>query len=239
MPERSIPRAAIIATHNRPTELRRCVELIAPQVDLVVVVDNASEPAVTEESVGGPSPHLLVTREEEQPPNLSRLWNVGLDCVRWWLPDRPGVRWNGQDPRWNVAVLNDDAVPPPGWFDAVEAAMEATGAPAGCNDPFDRMGVGQCALHGPDAPPGVLNRLAGWAMVLRGEWAGARFDEDMRWNFSDDDISYRARLAGGLVYVGGFQVQNEFADQSTRGVLAEQAGRDRAVFVAKHGRQPW
>jgi hypothetical protein len=237
---REIPRAAVIATHNRPAELRRCVEAIAPQVDLIVIVDNASEPPVTGDTVGVLGPRIVpnqILYDAEQPPNLSRLWNLGLKQARWVM-----FHHNLLDeavPRCDLAVLNDDAVPPPGWFDAVAGAMRSTGAMAGCNDPFDQMGPGQIRVHGPDGPPGLHCRIAGWAMMLRGEWPGARFDEAMRWNFSDDDLSYRARREGGLVHVGGVQVQNTLADTSTRGVLAEQAGHDRAAFVAKHGVQPW
>lgn len=228
-----IPRAAVIPTHNRPAELQRCVEAISPQVDLLVVIDNASEPRADPRPVG---PLLHLMGDPEQPPNLSRLWNRGLEFVQQFMDRFDLLDETG---RWDVAVLNDDAVPPPGWFDAVAGAMRSSTAVAGCNDPFDRMAPGQVVMHGPEFPPSVLNRLAGWALILRGEWEGARYDEDMRWCFSDDDISYRARQEGGLVYVGGVQALNTLADTVTWAQFAEQAGRDRAAFVAKHGIQPW
>lgn len=241
-----IPRAAVIPTHNRPAELQRCVEAIAPQVDYLVVVDNACDEPVCDSDLFTMASGVrddraddfgvTVIADPEQPPNLSRLWNVGLTRAHQLI-------FNGMyetpPAGWDVAVLNDDAVPPPGWFDTISAAMRSTTAVAGCNDPFDRLGPGQVVFHGPEAPPSVLNRLAGWAMVLRGEWPGARFDESMRWCFSDDDISYRARLDGGLVYVGGVQALNTLADTVTWAHFAEQAGQDRAAFVAKHGVQPW
>jgi len=240
---RKIPRGAVIATHNRPAELRRCVEAIAPQVDLVVVVDNASDPPIMADILGGPSEHLAIGRDEEQPPNLSRLWNSGLAGVRLWLWDRPGVeQFEGHTitmDRWDVAVLNDDAVPPPGWFDAVAGAMRNLGCDAASSDPFDMLPPGHTFVYRASAPMGVTTRLAGWAMMLRGEWGGAYFDERLRWWFGDDELSLRAREAGGLVHVGGFPVPNTLADTSTTGVLAEQAGRDRATFVEITGRQPW
>jgi GT2 family glycosyltransferase len=141
--------------------------------------------------------------------------------------------------RWDVAVLNDDAVPPPNWFDGVASAMRDHGADAASSDPFDQMQPGMTAAMHAGAPMSVHTRLAGWAMMLRGEWEGAHFDERLRWWFGDDELSLRAREAGGLVHVGGYPVPNTHADTSTVGVLAEQAGRDRATFVEITGRQPW
>lgn len=241
---REIPRIGVVATHNRPAELARLLDAIAPQCHAVFVVDNASTPPVELPPVrrdGLLDPDtglqlscwLKVIRDEEQPPNLSRLWNVGLDAARDYVR---GGDYIGHD----VAVLNDDAVPPPGWFDAVAGAMREEGADAASSDPFDRLAPGgRDYLYGAGIMPGVHSRLAGWAMMLRGEWEGARFDERLRWWFSDDLLSLRAREAGGLVHVGGFPVLNTLADTSTVGVLAEQAGRDRATFVEITGRQPW
>lgn len=247
-----IPRMAVIPTHNRPAELQRCVKAIAPQVSGIIVIDNASDPPVrvgdlyaavelaphAYDHLGWDPPMIRVFRDEEQPPNLSRLWNLGLDDVA------RACRNVGIE-AWDVAVLNDDAVPPPGWFDAVSTAMrdhdgEMDCPPvAACSAPFDDLAPGQVRHWGAGATPSVFSRLAGWAHILRGEWEGARYDEKLRWWFADDDLSLRARLAGGLVHVGGFPVPNTGADSSTTGLLAEQAGRDRATFVAKHGCQPW
>lgn len=243
-----IPRVAVCATHNRPAELARLLDAIAPQCDAVVVVDNASTPPVDLYNVWLDTPGRLerpgvhksmrvhVIRDEEQPPNLSRLWNVGIDeahrLAEWAdLIDDTG--------RLDIAVLNDDAVPPPGWWDAVSGAMRLHGADAGSSDPFDRRPPGMTWLLRADAPMGVDTRLAGWAMMLRGEWEGARFDERFRWWCGDDDMSLRARQAGGLVHVGGYPVPNTGADTSTRGVLAEQSARDMQTFVDVHGRRPW
>ncbi len=237
-----IPRGAVVATHNRPAELARCVAALADQVDAIVVVDNASDPPVDLPARmpgmravrdGAASIRMETLRDPEQPPNLSRLWNLGLD----WIAD---YFRGGDIDGYDVAIVNDDATVPPGWFDAMSAAMRELGADAASSDTFGQEAPGYRRLwRGADVPMSVMTRLTGAAFLLRGEWDGARLDESMRWNFSDDDISYRARLAGGLVHVGGFRVPNEHEDTTTVGVLAEQAGRDRATFVAKHGRQPW
>lgn len=227
-----IPRVAVCATHNRPAELARLLDAIAPQCDAVVVVDNASDPPVRVLPLFGERMRVHVIRDEEQPPNLSRLWNVGLDAARDYVR---GGDYIGHD----VAVLNDDAVPPPGWWDAVSGAMRLHGADAACSDPFDTLSPGAVRVWHADAPMSVTTRLAGWAMMLRGEWPGARFDERLRWWFSDDLLSLHARQAGGLVHVGGYPVLNTGANSSTRGALAEQAGRDRRTFVDITRRQPW
>jgi len=236
-----IPRIAVVATHNRPAELRRLLRAVGPQCHAIVVIDNASSRAVpgweVHAEASAPSCTLRVTeviRDDEQPPNLSRLWNVGLDWAR-----KQAEEWS-PDGLYDVAVLNDDAIPPPGWWDAVSGAMRGPlGAVAGSSDPFDQLNPGEMRLWDRTAPMSAATRLAGWAFLLRGEWEGARFDERLRWWYGDDEISLRAREAGGLVHVGGFPVPNTGANASTVGVLAEQAGRDRAMFVAITGRQPW
>ena len=239
------PRIAVVATHNRPAELARLLDAIAPQCDAVFVVDNASTPPVQlswdrfsagREDPGAPGTfrrcRVHVTRDEEQPPNLSRLWNVGIDAARDYVR-------GGDITAWDVAILNDDAVPPPGWWDAVSTAMREHGAMAGSSCPFDSIPAGTVRLHFGDVPASVTTRLAGWAMLLRGEWAGARFDERLRWWCGDDDLSLRARVAGGIVHVGGVPVLNTCENQSTTGVLAEQTAKDMQTFVDIHGRRPW
>jgi hypothetical protein len=233
-----IPRIAVCATHNRPAELARLIEAIAPQCEHIVIIDNASDPPVPkipidEWPVGrGGTEHscwIKVVHDGEQPPNLSRLWNVGLDIA---------AQLHRNTPKYDVAVLNDDAVPPPGWWDAVSGAMRREDCAAGSSDPFDQYTGEVTVVHRGDAPMSVATRLAGWAFILRGE-LGLRLDERLRWWYGEDELSLRAREQGGVVHVGGFPVPNTGANTSTVGVLAEQAGRDRRTFVDITGRQPW
>lgn len=230
-------RAAVIATHNRPIELRRCVEAIAAQVDQLVIVDNASDPPVDyRDLMPVVDPRTCVVtlmHDREQPPNLSRLWNMGLDYAKGVYTALFQVL--GTPLLWDVAVLNDDATVPPDWFANLAGIMRQWDCYAASHNPFEPV----TRAHGPDAPMSVTTRLAGWAMVLRGEWSGARFDESMRWWCADDDMSLRAREAGGLMLVAGVDVPNEHADRSTTGVLAEQTAIDMQTFVDKHGRRPW
>jgi hypothetical protein len=241
-----IPRSAVVATHNRRKELYRCVEALSTQCGHIVVIDNATDPPLGHDEADAlaimravADPHTCVLdtiRDDEQPPNLSRLWNRGLDRVadHW----RSYHRAVGTQPHWDVAVVNDDATVPPGWFDALAGPMRALDAMAASHGEFIGPEWGEVLL-GPSAPLSVTTRLAGWAFILRGEWGGARFDERLRWWYSDDLLSLRAREAGGLLHIGGLRVLNEHADKSTTGALAEQAGRDRATFIEITGRQPW
>lgn len=225
-------RIAVVPTHDRPEELARAIAALAPQCHLIIVIDNASTPPANP-LVPGSILHFV--RDPEQPPNLSRLWNVGLDeaarlAVAWDLLDGSGT--------YDVAIVNDDAIPPPGWFDAVSTAMRERGAAAGSSAPFDDGTRRDAVLHVDDQPPGVHNRLTGWAFVLRGEH-GARFDERLRWWAQDDLMSLHARQSGGLVHVCGVPVVNTKANTSTVGALAEQAAKDMQTFVDITGVRPW
>jgi hypothetical protein len=219
----------VVVTHNRPAELELCLRAIIPQVDRVVVIDNASRPpaAIPDDLPADFADKVAVGFDPEQPPNLSRLWNVGLDGI---------AQGRCRDAAtWDVAILNDDAIVPNGWMAAVSTEMRRLGAAAGCSV-GERTPTTQ--LHGPSAAPSVATRLTGWAFVLRGE-AGLRVDERLRWWCGDDDLSVKARAAGGIVHVPRYPVPNLHADQTTRGVLAEQAARDMAMFVEIWGQRPW
>jgi len=232
-----IPRVAVVATHNRPAELARLLDAIRPQCDFQIVIDNASTPpahlpypgAIGPNTVAAPAGVALTfIRDEEQPPNLSRLWNVGLNQAA------ALMGWIGAD-TYDVAVLNDDAVPPPGWWDEVSRLMRAHGAAAACSDPYGAQVYPVLKLK-PDAD--IMARMSGWAFMLRGE-VGLRLDEDYRWWWGDTQLDWDARAAGGMLVVPGYRVENTLANTSTTGPLAEQAGLDRATFKRKNGWNPW
>lgn len=224
-------RYAVIATRDRPTELANVVTALHAQGVTVVVVDNGSSPRVdppVDYSVG-PLPNApTVIVDDEQPPNLSRLWNVGLAEVA------EQARRRGLA-EWDVAVVNDDALIPTGWYDAVAAGLRLSTAAAACSDPHGRLTAPLLKIARDRDP---FARLCGWAFMLRGEM-GFRFDETMRWWFSDTDADWQARSAGGMVIIPGYPVGNLHANSTTVGVLAQQAGRDRATFAAKWGEAPW
>lgn len=230
-----IPRYAVISTRNRARELGTCIRLLYDQADRIVVVDNHDMPTV----------HFDLDREWEgledqphwssyvdvifnpmQPPNLSTLWNEGLWAIT--------AIHSGRTSEYDVAIINDDAVIPYGWYETMSNAMRANGCAAACQSPFG----GPMKIWGPEATPSVHTRLTGWAFVLRGE-LGLRFDPQFQWWCGDDDMSVRSRNHGGLVHVPGFMVENTRANESTAGVLAEIAAADMQRFVDKHGRRPW
>jgi hypothetical protein len=215
-------RYAIIPTRNRPTELAALVTELHAQNVHPVIVDNGSDPPAS------PPAACTVIVDYEQPPNLARLWNVGLDHVA-------ALAAEAGQTVWDVAVLNDDAEVSSGWFTACATAMRAGPAVVACSGP-----------HGPVSAPilktapdrDVMTRMCPHAFVTRGE-AGLRADESMRWWFFDTDLDHRARLSGGVLIIPGYPTVNRCANSSTVGVLAEQAGRDRETFAAKHGAAPW
>lgn len=226
-------RFAIILTHNRPDLLRDCVNAIGPQVDTVIVVDNASDPpAVVVEILPpglGDACRVVLVTVPDQPPNLAALWNRGLDLVAGWQGDQPGP--------WPIAILCDDTVVPDGWFTAVTDAMTATGAAAGCSNPWG-------AQHEPrlkTAPDGDLaGRMPGWAFILDGA-KNLRADESMHFWWCDTDLDWQARAAGGMVMIGGYAVPNVRPNDFLTTVpgLNEQAGRDGEAFTAKWKWRPW
>jgi hypothetical protein len=215
----TVPRYAIIPTRSRPQKLQALVASLGTQCDRIVVLDNASEPPVDRDELqiaAGPAAEVYLMWDDEQPPHLSRFWNVMLDRVK--------ELASGED-QWNVAILNDDALVPAGWYDACAKEL--------------RGGDTQVTHTEPTSPPLLTrlhnnprNRMCPHAIVVRGE-AGQRADEAMRWWYFDTDWDLTARQNGGVLSVPGPRVVNSLANSTTVGPLAEQAEKDRAVFEAK------
>jgi len=216
-------RYAIILTHNRPELLRQCLDAIQPQVDQVLVIDNASDPPVDAKGVKG-----AVMYVPDQPPNLSDLWNRGF---RW-------IEWSpGRAQRWDIAMLCDDVIVPEGWFHAVSSCMRELGATAGSTHSWRPVSTPILKTQ-PDTD--IFNRMQGSAFVLNGE-LGLRADESMRWWWNDTDMDWQARLKGGMVIAPGPVAHNIHPNDFTYSVpgLAEQAGEDGRTFQAKWSWRPW
>lgn len=228
----TIPRFAVVPTHNRPDELKKLVTQLSEQCDGVVVVDNASTPPVFARELhdaAGWNLNITVIRDAEQPPNLSRLWNVGLNAVKITMD------LIGED-LYDVAIFNDDAVLPDDWWDQVSRHMRFSNAAVACRPLNSHVLGGPTMKTEPDGD--IMRRLCGWAFMMRGE-LGLRVDERFRWWYGDTDLDWQARKVGGTLLVPGDQVGNTRANQSTVGVLAEQAGHDRQTFIEKWGWAPW
>lgn len=215
-------RAAVVPTRDRHAMLAECIDSVAGQVNAVIVLDNRSNPPID----GCRWPNVSVFRDPEDPPNISRLWNWGLDAAAYVLAAA----------RWDVVVLNSDVVVPAGWVDALSSAMRATTAVLAYPDQF---GGTRQILHTTAGPVDLRQRITGYAYMLRGE-AGLRADESMVWHYSDDDLDWTARERGGALLVPGIPVEHRDPDGSIRDrpALAEQAVRDRETFIAKWGRVP-
>lgn len=218
-------RAAVIPTRgDRPDVLAQCLAAIVPQVHLTVVIDNSDKGHITPSDFPVP---IQVLHDSEQPPNLSRLWNVGIRATEHWATQDERQYRRGL----YTAVLNDDAIVPPYWFDELEAGMESSSASAaGYNgDMIVHRTPGTTALH---------QRLPGHAFLLRRS-AEVYADERMRWWCGDNDIDMHSRMRGGTLILPGDPVLHLHPDQSTHGVLAQQAAQDMQAFVDKWGFRPW
>lgn len=224
-------RYAIIPTRDRPAELAALVTELHRQGAAVVVVDNGSVPPASPpvDHTHEPLPNApTVIVDHQQPPNLSRFWNLAFEEIE------AQARLRGLT-EWDVGVFNDDTVIPAGWFDAVSTALRSSSAAAASSDPYGTM---KTPLLKTQPDHDVMTRMCPWAFVVRGELR-LRADEDLQWWWQDSDLDLRARAMGGVAIVPGYPTKNLHANTTTVGVLAEQAGRDREAFVAKHGWAPW
>lgn len=227
-----IPVHVVITTHNRPEDLRDCVAAIAPQVHRVIVIDNASTPPVSTDVTPGID-HLI--RDMEQPPNLSRLWNRGIDASARWAHTCDA-------PLWDTLVLNDDFIAGTGFVDGLQSALRADGTPGVLASPFVFRGIGPRVdfFDTPGTLRSLADRMAGFAWLFKGE-SGLRLDESIKWLFGDDHVAQSACAAGGRYVVHGLRWEHRHPDgtTTTRPELAEQGGHDRATFVARWGFEPW
>jgi glycosyltransferase involved in cell wall biosynthesis len=225
-------RYALIPTHNRLEQLAALVRTLAAQgCDHVVVIDNASDPRVSKLwlKVETGVRAVTVVHDDEQPPNLYRLWNRGFQLIE--LTARIM-----REETWDVVVLNDDAELPDGWLDYVAAGIRQTGpAAVVCTDPYGTL---QAPLLKTQPDANIHTRMCPWAFVVRGE-LGLRADESLRWWWGDTDFDWQACGAGGVLLLPGYTTKNTGANSSTHGELAEQAGRDGQTFAAKWGWRPW
>lgn len=226
-------RFAVIPTHNRPQDLAHLITSLVGQCDSVIVIDNASSPRVNARDLYDATNfdlHITVIRDDEQPPNLYRLWNIGLNAaemIAGWF----------KYPHWDVAILNDDTDVPSGWYDTMAQCLRnGQTSPAAVSG--DVHGELQHAWFVTSPDTRLMTRMCPWAFVTRGE-LGIRADESFRWWWGDTDFEWQLRKAGGVMLIPRHIVTNKYANQSTVGVLAEQAALDRETFAKKWGHVPW
>lgn len=224
-------RYAVIPTHNRIEQLTALIRTLKAQnCDHIIIIDNASDPPVSElwlrTQTDAPT---VVVRDEEQPPNLYRMWNRGFGLVEM-------TARTFREVTWDVVVLNDDAELPDGWLDYVTSGLrQVESAVVACTDPYGTL-HGALLKTQPDG--NIQTRMCPWAFVVRGE-RGLRADETLRWWWGDTDFDWQACSAGGVLLLPGYTTKNTCANSTTHGALAEQAGRDGQTFAQKWGWRPW
>lgn len=220
-----IPRYAIIPTANRPQVAKLAIEAIAPQVDVVYVVDNGDNEPVP---VGDLVPHCYVIEYDKQGqvPNLSLFWNIALDLIKI-DTQRMGVE------QWDVAILNDDAIVPEGWFDAVSSAMREHGCAAASS-----CGQSGVTIHRNPGPVNVYTRMYGPAFILAGE-KGLRGDERLKWYFTDDYMDWESRKLGGMVQIPGYTVNHMYPNHQVTPEIQVQISDDATLFNQIYGVMPW
>ena len=242
---------AVIPTHNRPDDLAELLDSIPPDVH-VLVIDNASDPSITGEAGfrGDQFTRFLgrrirVLRDEEQPPNLSRLWNLGLDWAARLHTEYCGLAEHSPDVTklppiggYAVTVLNDDVVLPQEFFSRMggELLDHEVDIAFPCSD-----GSTRCHVNKAKGAVGTRLRMTGFCFTVRGS-SGLRADERLRWWCGDDDLEQQALQGGrGTVRVpfSVGSIVHKYPDQSTTGVLREQTSLDMATFVKKWGFRPW
>lgn len=219
------PRFAVIPTNGRAC-LKDCLMAISPQVDSTILVYTVP----WKDGEVRPHPHFGVALRDVGSPNISRWWNEGLDICTQVMDmtegDTPG--------RYDVAILNDDVIVPPGWFDAVSDGMRMYECAAACSGAPNSSPV---LLQRPGPVP-LHTRLQGFAFILAGE-KGIRANEELRWYFSDDYIDWRARELGGMVMVPGHSVNHLYPNEQMTGELHQFSAEDAAKFQEIWGVMPW
>jgi hypothetical protein len=210
--------------------LADCVDSIVDQVDAVYIIDNGSVPPIDPDRWLDSEAFVGSAQVNLDPPNISRLWNIGLELARY------AAEGMASAAAWDVAVLNSDVVVPLGWVDRLSSAMRATTAVLAYPDQF---GGAEQILHTSAEPIDLRQRITGYGFMLRGE-ADLQLDESMVWHYSDDHLDWTARERGGALLVPGFAVEHRDPNGSMRDrpELNEQAARDRETFIAKWGRAP-
>lgn len=224
------PICAVIATHNKHENLYNLVKTLSLTTDKIVVIDNASTPTLTKFLRDKKDiPGLHIVEDNEQPPNLSRLWNIGLNLVENMV----------KSDEWDVAVLNDDIVVDPSWLRSLSDTLRESKAAVAYGDQFNRN-LKEPQLFTEAKPISLFDRMCGYAHVARGE-LGVRFDESMRWWYSDDDYDWTCRELSGSLLVPGHAVVHHTPGESTSASveLSTQAGIDRETFYKKWNKYPW
>lgn len=218
------PTFAIIPTNGRDC-FKRCLEAVYDQVDRVYVVEGGPDAKIIDADLEYGSDFTII-REPEL--NISRWWNLGIQMIA----DRAHQE---HMTKWNVVILNDDAIIPQGWVKALDQVMrgrQVAAASSGNPNPIP-------AIHTQPGPVNLATRLQGFAFMLAGE-RGVRANEQLKWYFSDDHVDWLSRQQGGVVSIPGFQVEHLYPNAQVTPEIQEQIAKDAHVFTQYwNGMRPW
>ena len=224
-----IPSYCIIPTANRPQVALQAIQAIAPQVDTVYVVDNGDNEEIPRLDEAGYDLDYYVIRYDKQGqvPNLSLFWNIALDLI-----ESDAKRMDAD--QWDVAILNDDAIVPEGWFQAVSSAMRENGCAAGssCGQ------GGMFSIHREPGPVPIMTRMYGPAFVVAGE-KGLRGDERLKWYWTDDYMDWESRKLGGMIQIPGYIVNHLHPNGQVTPEIQVQISHDANTFKEIYGRMSW
>lgn len=200
-----------------------CWRLLQDGVSTVIVYNGDEEiPAPNGRS------EVLHLPQGDQPVNLSRLWNAGLDRV--------ATAQAGDQDEYIVAVLNDDLDLPKGLVQQLGQGIIDFDAAGAFVSPFSAS----AQVMTRESPLHLGNRMVGYAFALRGS-KQIRADEEFLWWWGDTDLDLRIRASGGNVGlpVQGLQHHDANGHTNRNPELTVQAGRDRQTFLNKWGFLPW
>jgi hypothetical protein len=220
-----IPRFAVIPSNGREC-LLGAMESIKDQVDWVLVIWTNPRQEHPWETPPFQNLKIIYHIDCLQEINISRWFNTGLNYIEGYIVDALG--------KWDVAILNDDAIVPEGWFDAVAGKMREMRAAAACSG---GVATSMPVLHTQPGPVNIHTRMYGPAFIVAGE-LGLRANEELKWWFTDDWMDWESRKLGGMVMIPGFQVQHLHPNGQMTGELQEQISRDANKFKEIYGVMP-
>lgn len=222
--EGKIPRFAVIPTKgNRRENLDKLLRRLLSEDVRPIVVDTSWDPLTLADF--RELPGVVHTTPENDAVNISVWWDRGLSVAETYAR-LSGLALNG----WDVAILNDDCLPPLGWFDAVSKAMRDNDCVAACS--------GAHSVTYRHYPVPISHTMTGFAFMLRGE-SGLSFDENMAWWYGDNEMCWYAAGHGGYIMINTHPVEHLHPNGQMTPELQEQAARDRETFISKFGNAPW
>lgn len=208
---------------HRPAldHLKALLDQLGDLAQRTVVVTNGDDPIRDDEIFPAVTFEDNAPGVADDPVNISRWWNLGLD----WIDDA------SPEPH-HVLVLNADTRITPQGVAQLSYSLERSSAVM--VGPHRSPGEYMETRPG---PLGLRLRIPGFCFMLDSK-AGLRADERFRWWCGDDDLEWRARQSGGTLLVGAVQFAH-LGDGTPRGELRKLAEDDLWRFQEKWGVRPW